>query len=81
MNTLEQEIIQKFHQLQPAAQRRVWAFLEQEMTLVEPHNFDYETWFADMEHLRQAIHPAGTPPMAPLHVVGILRDLRDGTDE
>jgi hypothetical protein len=33
MTTLEQEIIEKFHQLDPAAQQRVRQIIEQEATL------------------------------------------------
>lgn len=82
MSTLEREIIEKFHQLQPAAKQRIRALIEQETVgEIEQSQFDYEGWFRNIETLRQEIRTyQGNKPM-PIDVVAILRDMRDGEDE
>ena len=53
MSTLEQEIIEKFHRLQPAAKRRVRAVIDQEVIAdsetVSASEFDYSTLFHNIE--------------------------------
>ncbi len=80
MSALEREIIEKFHQLQPAAKQRVRALIEQDVALETSASdaFDYDAWFGDVDTLRQQIR---TNPGTPLDVVGMLRDIRDGEDE
>lgn len=77
MSTLEREIMEKFHQLQPAAKQRIRTLIEQE-TASEVEVFDYDVWFRDVEALRQQIRASNLPS---LDVVGILRDIREGEDE
>lgn len=79
MSALEREIIEKFHQLQPAAKQRVRALIEQETADVSA--FDYDGWFRDVERLRQEIRASQGDKLPPMDVVGMLRDIRDGEDE
>jgi len=82
MSTLEREIIEKFHQLQPAAKQRIRALIEQETVVeVEQAAFDYDRWFRNVETLRQEIRASQGGKLAPVDVVGMLRDIRDGEDE
>lgn len=79
MSALEREIIEKFHQLEPAAQQRVRAFIEHETAAAA--KFDYDGWFRDVESLRQEIRASQGDKQSPMDVVGTLRDIRDGEDE
>jgi len=83
MSTLEQEIIEKFHQLQPAAKRRVRAVIDREVIAdsetVSAPEFDYSAWFRNVEALREEIRSSRGE--APIDVIGLLRDIRDGEDE
>ena len=51
MNALEQEIIEKFYQLDLSAQQRVRERLAEE----RPAPFDYDQWWAEVEALREEI--------------------------
>lgn len=82
MSALEHEIIEKFRRLQPAAQQRVRALIEQETAAAgAPATFDYEGWFHTVEMLYQQIHAAQGDTLPPLDGVGMLRDIREGEDE
>ena len=84
MSALEREIIEKFHQLQPAAKQRVWALIEQEVALTTKQTevaFDYATWSEDIKGLRQQIRATHEDMLPPLDVIGMLRDMRDGEEE
>lgn len=51
MSALEQEIIEKFHRLEPAAQQRVLASLS-----AETHTaFDYEAWWSQVRSLQTSL--------------------------
>lgn len=81
MSALEREIIEKFHQLQPDAQQRVLALIDQEIASESEHKasqFDFATWLQDVETLRQQIHAHQGHMIPADDVVGILRDIRDG---
>ncbi|MHB8753208.1 MAG: hypothetical protein ACYDBJ_28985 [Aggregatilineales bacterium] len=85
MSTLEREIMEKFHQLQPPAKLRVRALIEQEVATEfnqanEPE-FNHAAWARDVEALRQQIRASQGDKQPPLDVVGMLRDIRDGEDE
>lgn len=81
MSALEREIIEKFHQLQPAAKQRIRLLIEQETTAeVEQTGFDYDGWFRAVETLRQQIRISQSDKQS-MDVVGMLRDIRDGEDE
>ena len=75
MNALEQEIIEKFYQLDPAAQQRVRKRLAEE----QPASFDYDAWFHEVEALREEIRARHGDQS--IDGVGILRDIRAGDDE
>ena len=52
MSTLEREVIEKFHQLDKDAQKRVRELIVQETDaeeLVEASAFDYDAWWAEVE--------------------------------
>lgn len=56
MTTLEQELIEKFRQLDKDAQQRVRAMIEDEVRLEsEPATFDYAGWWAEVEALQAEI--------------------------
>lgn len=80
MNTLEREIIEKFHQLQPTAQHRVWTLIEQEISAAQAP-FNYVGWSGAVDLLRQEIRTNQDNKQPSIDVVGTLRDIRDGEDE
>lgn len=80
MSALEREIMEKFHQLPPAAQARIRALIERETSgAAEPIAFDYADWSRNVETLRQHIR-ASRDTLPAIDVVGMLRDIRDGED-
>lgn len=83
MSVPDQEIIEKFRQLPPAAKQRVLALIEKELTSehkqVKP--FDYAALMRGVETLRQQVRANHADKMPPADVVGMLRDIRDGEDE
>jgi hypothetical protein len=85
VSTLEREIIEKLHQLQPAAQQRVRALIEHEIAAeaeqAENSIFDYGAWMSNAEALRQQIRASHGDQLPAIDVVGLLRDIRDGEDE
>ncbi len=85
MSTLEREIIEKFHQLPPAAKLRVRALIEQEVASefnqADVLEFNYAAWLRDVEALRQQIRTSHGDKLPPMDVVGMLRDIRDAEDE
>lgn len=82
MSTLEREIMEKFHQLQPAAKQRIRELIEQETAVeIEEAEFDYDGWLRNIETLRQQIRVSQGDKLPSVDVVGILRDIRDGEDE
>lgn len=84
MSTLEREVIEKFHQLDKDAQKRVRELIVQETDLTgqaDASGFNYDAWFRDVESLRQEIRANHGDKLPPMDVVGMLRDIRDGEDE
>ena len=84
MSALEREIIEKFHQLDKDAQKRVRELIEQEADLGEQSAtsaFDYQQWLHDVEAVRQQIRANHGDKLPAMDVVGLLRDIRDGEDE
>lgn len=79
MDALEQEVIEKFHQLDKAAQQRVREIILRETE--PPAPFDYAAWFRRMEALRSRLQPSSRQASTPIDVVSILRNIRDGEDE
>ncbi|PDW03976.1 hypothetical protein [Candidatus Viridilinea mediisalina] len=83
MSTLEHEIIEKFHQLDIDAQKRVRRLIVQELDVIEASDtsaFDYDAWFRDMGALREELQTSGVV-FGAVDAIGVLRDLRDGEDE
>ncbi|MBL8154337.1 MAG: hypothetical protein JNM70_09150 [Anaerolineae bacterium] len=79
MTTLEQEIIEKFHQLDRHAQLRVRALIEHETAQDSPAApFDYAGWMRDVENIRGKIRASHGGTFPNIDVVGMLREIRDG---
>jgi len=71
MSTLEQEIYQKFQQLDDTAKQRVLQHLH-----AETKPFDWRGWFARVEAVNAQMHDeAGVH--APVDVVELLRQVRE----
>lgn len=84
MSALEREVVEKFHQLDRDAQKRVLELIVQEANSEEQAGaaeFDYDAWFRDVETLRQAIQVSHGDKLPSMDVVSLLRDIRDGEDE
>jgi len=85
MSALEQEIIEKFQQLQPAEKQRVRALIEQEMDsearLPDASTFDFGAWAGTVEAVRQKIRADNDGKLPVIDVVDMLREIRDGEDE
>ena len=79
MNTLEQEIIEKFRQLDQEARQRVRALIVEQDA--DAAVFDFDTWAAEVESIRQQIRASHGDQFPKTSVVDILRDIRDGEDE
>jgi hypothetical protein len=79
MDALEQEVIEKFHQLDKAAQQRVREVILR--ATEPPAPFDYAAWFRRMEALRSEVQQRRGQELAAVDVVSILRDIRDSEDE
>lgn len=81
MSTLEREVIEKFHQLDEAAQRRVRELIINATGTTAVTIFDFEAWVADIEAMRQEIRASHGDQLPDIHVVDMLRGIRDGEDE
>jgi hypothetical protein len=58
MSALEQEIMDRFHQLEPAAKQRILNLMQEEVvteTKTSEAAFDYEAWWADVHALQASI--------------------------
>jgi glucan phosphorylase len=77
MSALEQEIIEKFQQLEPHAKQRVRALIEQEIANEQKEAFDFDEWVRRIESFRREVL-ANKPP---IDAVAMLREIRDGEDE
>ena len=81
MSELEHEIIEKFHQLDRDAQKRVRRLIDQEIEAVEqidPSSFDYDLWLAEIDAIRITLRPdaSGRVPSAS-ELVNEAREERD----
>jgi len=84
MSALEREVVEKFHQLDKDAQKRVRDLIAQESPSaeqVDTPDFDYDAWLRDVETLREAMRANHGEKLPPMDVVGLLQDIRDGEDE
>lgn len=79
MSTLEQEVIEKFQQLDKEAQQHVRALINQESNSPQVDaTFDYDNWFRDVERLRQEIRASQSDILSSTDIVTLLRDIREG---
>ena len=81
MSTLEREVIEKFHQLDKAAQKRVRDLIIQETGSAEQADvsgFDYDAWWAEVETAQITLRPdvGGCIPTAS-ELVNEVREERD----
>lgn len=81
MSTLEREVIEKFHQLDKAAQKRVRELIERESedeTDSQTARFDFDAWWAQVESARITLSPdaSGRIPTAS-DLVNEVREERD----
>jgi hypothetical protein len=84
MSTLEREIIEKFHQLDKEARRRVRQVILQATEAVEEpaeQTFRMGEWLEEVEQLRRQIRGRQGEGRPALDVVGPLRSIRDDEDE
>ena len=70
MTTLEKEIVEKFHQLDDAAQERVLAQLLSE----QKTEFDYDNWWAEVESLQASIRKRAGGSVNALSLLDELRE-------
>ena len=79
MSILEQEIIEKFQQLEIDAQQRVLQSLAQRLQQAEKTPFDFIAWLEDAEAARITLRPdaSGHAPSAS-ELVNEVREERDG---
>ena len=83
MDTVEQEIIEKFNQLQPDAKERVLARIGHGAD-AKTHSalkFDFAAWSHEIDNIRQQIQASHEGVFPRVDVVEMLRELRDGEDE
>ena len=76
-----QEFVERFYQLDKDAQKQVRELIQLDTNEPADAAFDYDTWFREVEALRQEITASHGGEMPAVDVVGILRDIRDGEDE
>jgi hypothetical protein len=85
MTALEQEVLEKFRQLDKDAQARVRAAINEEaptpIIRADRQNFDYDAWFREIEELREEIRSDHGGVFPSIDVVGMLREIRDGEDD
>ncbi|MFQ3645868.1 MAG: hypothetical protein SNJ80_02950 [Anaerolinea sp.] len=74
MDALEQEVIEKFHQLDKAAQQRVREIILRETEPTAP--FDYAAWWAEVDALQAAIK-ARIGSTGTVGALGLLDELRE----
>lgn len=79
MNTLEQEIIEKFRQLDQEARQHVRALIVKQEA--DATAFDFDIWATEVETVRQQLRASHGDQFPEISVVDILRDIRNGEDE
>ncbi len=72
MSALEQEIIEKFHRLEPAAKQRVLESLSYDMQTA----FDYAGWWSQVEALQASIR-SRLGDQASVGALSLLDELRE----
>lgn len=77
MNELENEIIEKFDQLDPEAKQRVL----HKMNHILRTSFDYEAWWSEVEALQEDMRARNGDKPPVISAVDMLREIRDGEDE
>lgn len=75
MSALEQEIVEKFDQLDDEGRQRVLRLLNE-----RPAKFNWHEWFADIDRLNAEML-AKNDDFTPIDAVSMLREMRNGDDE
>lgn len=82
MSALENEIVEKFHQLDQAAKERVRKMIGRETGKErQSEAFNDASWSREIEAVRQQIRQSHGVVFPEVGAVGMLRDIRDGEDE
>jgi len=84
MATLEEEVLEKFGQLDPAAKQRVRIALDSgQIHQVNQSDevFDFDAWIARVEKIREQIRQENGGVFPQMDVVQMLHEIRDGNDE
>ena len=79
MTLLEREIIEKYHQLDSEAQKRVRDHINQDVHHDAP--FDYDAWFDEINAIRAKIIAERGNVFAEMDAIAMLREIRDGEDD
>ncbi|NJL54767.1 hypothetical protein HC928_05905 [bacterium] len=79
MSALEHEVIEKFHQLDEAAQQRVRQIILQDTSSRSP--FDFDAWSREVEAIRADIRATHGGQQPAIDGVEMLRGIRDGEEE
>lgn len=79
MSSSEREVLEKFHQLDHAAQQRMRDVITQEAT--DTASFDFAAWSHEVEAIRREIRADHGGQLPAINVVDLLRGIRDGEDE
>jgi len=80
MATLEQEVLDKFNQLDPVAKQRVKRKIQDEDLTTDDRSsthFDFETWLARVDEIRERVRIRNGGVFPKMDVVQMLREIRD----
>lgn len=81
MTTMEQEVVEKYYQLDRNAKARVRAQIEQTTTEALQEPFDWEAWFKEVDAIREQMRVENGGTFPQIDVVQMLREIRNGDDE
>lgn len=80
MATLEQEVLEKYQQLDPAAKQRVKRKIQEESTKVptqDSQRFDYVAWLDRLDELHEQVQRNHGGVFPKVDTVQMLREVRD----
>lgn len=80
MATLEQEVLEKFNQLDPVAKQRVKRKIQDEDFTTDDRSgthFDFEKWLARVAEIRERVRLRNGGVFPKMDVVQMLREIRD----
>lgn len=80
MATLEQEVLEKYRQLDPKAKQRVRRVINHEIesdSVAAGSGFDFDKWYADLEEIHEKIRQDHGGVFPKIDTVQLLREVRD----